>query len=255
MSISSWTTTPPTRHPRSRPGSPAGRIIMSTSRRLQRHGPLARSVVSRTNSRIAFLDAPSFQEGSTSLEVDVCAEADTRDVDKTGSNASVHSRARRSIAACGASPVMFGSPTVVSATFAAGVGAVNGRIYLLGILRQLSSLAMRIRHPTDVRLGKPEVPTCPSPRRLKSRPSTFFHETLLRVSLRELRFGHSAPTGRPDNATNLNKKSWLRASRKSGPFGLLEPRGWGDEVGDGIPCSNLGDAKCVGCNLCSTHHE
>jgi hypothetical protein len=31
-SISSWTTTPPTRRPRSKRGSPAGRIIMATSR-------------------------------------------------------------------------------------------------------------------------------------------------------------------------------------------------------------------------------
>jgi hypothetical protein len=43
MSISSWITTPPTRHPRSKRGSPAGRITMSTSRQLPRHGSIRSS--------------------------------------------------------------------------------------------------------------------------------------------------------------------------------------------------------------------
>ncbi len=43
MSISSWITTPSTRHPRSKRGSPAGPIIMSTSRRLPRHGSIRSS--------------------------------------------------------------------------------------------------------------------------------------------------------------------------------------------------------------------
>src|SRR6476646_4669431 len=43
MSISSWITTPPTRHPRSKRGSPAGLIIMSTLRRLRRHGSIRSS--------------------------------------------------------------------------------------------------------------------------------------------------------------------------------------------------------------------
>jgi hypothetical protein len=37
-SISSWPTMPPTRRPRSKRGLPAGRIIMSTSRRRRHHG-------------------------------------------------------------------------------------------------------------------------------------------------------------------------------------------------------------------------
>lgn len=44
MSISSWTTTPPTRHPGSKRGSLAGRTIMSTSHQLPRHGSIRSSV-------------------------------------------------------------------------------------------------------------------------------------------------------------------------------------------------------------------
>jgi transposase len=44
ISILSWITMPPTKPPRSRRGSPAGRIIMSTSRRLRRHGSIRSSV-------------------------------------------------------------------------------------------------------------------------------------------------------------------------------------------------------------------
>jgi hypothetical protein len=41
--VSSWIIRPPTRHPRSNRGSPAGRTIMSTSRRLPRHGSIRSS--------------------------------------------------------------------------------------------------------------------------------------------------------------------------------------------------------------------
>jgi hypothetical protein len=40
ISTLSWITTPPTKPPESRRGSLAGRSIMSTSRRLQRHGSI-----------------------------------------------------------------------------------------------------------------------------------------------------------------------------------------------------------------------
>jgi hypothetical protein len=43
MSILSWITTPPTRHPRSKRGSPAGLTIMSILRRPPRHGSIRSS--------------------------------------------------------------------------------------------------------------------------------------------------------------------------------------------------------------------
>ena len=43
MSISSWITTPPIRHPRSRRGSPAGLTTTSILRRLPRHGSIRSS--------------------------------------------------------------------------------------------------------------------------------------------------------------------------------------------------------------------
>src|SRR5271170_7494696 len=78
---------------------------------------LLRSVVSRTKSSIACFAGPSFHEGSTPLEAEVCAEADVRDVDKMGSNANVEISARRSTADCGTSPAMFSSPITVGSTY------------------------------------------------------------------------------------------------------------------------------------------
>jgi hypothetical protein len=71
----------------------------------------ARSVVSRTKSRIACLEGPSFHEGSAPLEVVVCADAETdaSGPDKTGSSVNVKSRTRRSIAERGILSVMFNS--------------------------------------------------------------------------------------------------------------------------------------------------
>src|SRR6201988_1264997 len=52
MSISSWITTPPTRHPRSRRGSPAGLTIMSILRRLPRRGSIRSSAGSLNSWQI-----------------------------------------------------------------------------------------------------------------------------------------------------------------------------------------------------------
>jgi hypothetical protein len=56
-------------------------------------------VVSRTKSRIACFAGPSFHDGSAPLEVAVCADAemDASGAEKTGTNANVESRARRSM--------------------------------------------------------------------------------------------------------------------------------------------------------------
>jgi hypothetical protein len=54
-------------------------------------------VVVRTKSKIACFAGPSFQDGSKSPALAVCASADmeTSGADNAGSNASVESRARR----------------------------------------------------------------------------------------------------------------------------------------------------------------
>src|ERR1700722_13391253 len=59
---------------------------------------LARSVVSRTKSRIACLADPSFHDGNGPLEaVSADAEMDKGGADTAGSNANVVSRVRRSM--------------------------------------------------------------------------------------------------------------------------------------------------------------
>src|ERR1700733_12368094 len=59
---------------------------------------LARSVVSRTKSRIACLADPSFHDGNGPLEaVSADAETDKGGADRAGSNANVVSRVRRSM--------------------------------------------------------------------------------------------------------------------------------------------------------------
>jgi hypothetical protein len=70
--------------------------------------------------------APSFQEGSAPLDVVVCADAemDASGSDKTGSNANVESRTRRSMAERGIFPAMFSSSAVIStAIFVTGSAA------------------------------------------------------------------------------------------------------------------------------------
>src|SRR5882757_1003077 len=75
---------------------------------------LARSVMSRTKSRIACFAGPSFQDGSAAVGVVPCADTwvGKNGADKAGSNASVESNARRSMTERGISLVMFNPPAV-----------------------------------------------------------------------------------------------------------------------------------------------
>ena len=75
MSISSWITTQPTKHPRSKRGSPAGRITMSTSRRLQHHGSIrssAGSPNSPENRSSEVFTPPSGSSRPTSIPSSTC---------------------------------------------------------------------------------------------------------------------------------------------------------------------------------------